>query len=293
MSLSVLNTLPPGMRERTFALVSGDKITKFGRGTDFPASSYTFPSVESNINAYQHNNHFTSFGNSELVSDFFEAQIGAVEPRAADKMDQLALRWNMPGLSSYNSAPIRRHELYYVLGGRPRLMYGHPSRLGLIHHGYKTSYHEAVLRFALASPFYYASDANIAKATTNLAANAAVHSTFIDVPNRTQVPTPASILLSGRASKVVIRDNLGILFSVSNLNGSFVIDNYPGQSSSRYTPTGGTAQTGADLINVETPPISRLSIHPDTDRITVQVTAGAAAANVQASVLWRDSYASP
>lgn len=294
MPLNAVSTLPPGMRERTFALKSypSGEVINFGRGTDFPASSYTFPSIEANSESYRRmGSHSTSYGSTSLTPDFFEAEIGAVEPRAADKLDRLARAWNAPNFKRVSG---ERHELYYVLGGRARIMYGKPSRIGFVHHGYKTSYHEAVLRFAVSDPFFYSAEEAVLSGSAGIAPNTT--STFTtgisEIPS-TEIPTPASITVTGSAKKITVRSGSRILLAVNDLNGTFTLDNLPGFSKTRYTPSGQPANTGADLIGVETPAFSECSILPGQSNISVDLVGGATPPTVTYTVKWRSAYASP
>lgn len=294
MPLTTVSTLPPGMRERTFALKSypGGEVVNFGRGTDFPASSYAFPSIEANSESYRRmGSHSTSYGSTSLTPDFFEASVGAVEPGSVEKLDRLARAWNAPNFKRVSG---ERHELMYVLGGRARLMYGKPSRIGFTHHGYKTSYHEALLRFAVSDPFFYSAEENTLSGSASIAPNTT--STFTtgisDIPP-TEIPTPASISISGSGKKLTVRAGVRILLAVNDFNGTFTLDNLPGFSKSRYTPTGLPANTGADLIGVETPAFSECAILPGQSNISIDLVGGATPPVVSYTVKWRNAYASP
>lgn len=294
MALTTQSLLPEGMRERTFALKShpsGNTI-KFGRATQFPASEYIFPSIEAMTESYRRlNSHSTSFGATSLTPDFFEATVGALEPGAADKLQQLAYSWNMP---NFSRTVGERHELYYVLGGRARMMYGKPSRIGFTHHGYKTSYHEAILRFAVSDPLFY--DANEITSYGIHTAVANGTNTYIEnIPEgfRPQVPSVASVMLSGTAKKVLITDGTRTMLEVDNIAGVFTLNNFPGFSRTRYEPAGGTPNTGGDIISPNTPPFKDFAVSPGQSQFRIQVVAGTTTSSVGVTIKWRNAYASP
>lgn len=298
MPITRVSTLPEGVRERTFALKShpGGETVRFGRHSDFPASSYVFPSIEADTESYRGiGSHSTSYGNTSLTPDYFEAQVGALEPDSAGKLDRLARAWNMPNFKRVSG---ERHELYYVLGGRARMMYGKPGRIGFIHHGYKTSYHESLLRFNVSDPFFYSADEIVASgATTSVGAGTTQTSTVsLDGFADTEIPTPARIRVEGTAKKVTVAADGNPLLILRDLSGEFWLDNYPGFSRTAFQAAGSSdpLTTGADLIGVDTPPFRSCNIVPGQENITFTVEApDDASANVEYEVVWRDAYGSP
>lgn len=307
MVVSRVNTLPAGMRERTFALVNSETgaITKFGRGTDFPCSEYTFPSVEATGPEYPAVGHHAFVaGRKNLAPDFFEASFGVVEPNAVDKMSKLTAAWNM---SNFRRPRMGGHYLYYVLGGRARMMYGSPSRIAPKYNGFKSSFHEGVLRFTPSSAFYFDSTEATADWGDLIQANASgTPAVAMFLPeSRTEVPTPLSfdIWLTTSTSKadvkVEIRGADGYWRTVLllvGMNGHMKVNNFPGFSTSSHEPPSVTPATprttGADLISPTTPAFRDMLLWPGDNQFRVTATSkNSVATGVVAMIKWRDCYA--
>lgn len=307
MATSYSNTLPDGMRERSFALVNSGNgsVTRFGRGTDFPCSDYTFPSVDATGTDFPVTGHHALVsGRKNLSPDFFEASFGVVEPNAIDKMSALTAAWNMANFRRPRSGV---HQLYYVLGGRARMMYGLPSRIAPKYNGFKSSFHEGVLRFTPSSAFYFDATEVTADPGNSIPVSASgspVSSTFL-AENSTQVPTPLSfdIWVNHATAKmdvrVEVRDSNGdwrIVLSLVAMGGHIRIDNSPGFSMSSHEPPSVTEATprttGADYISPMTPAFRDMLLWPGDDQFRVVATAkNSIAAGVIAMIKWRDCYA--
>lgn len=177
------------------------------------------------------------------------------------------------------------------------MMYGKPGRIGFIHHGYKTSYHESLLRFNVSDPFFYSADEITASGATATAAGATKTFTVpLDGFADTEIPTPARIRVEGTAKKVTVAADGNPLLVLRDLTGEFWLDNYPGFSRTAFQATGSSVPltTGADLIGVDTPPFRNCNIMPGQENITFTVEAPTgASANVEYEVVWRNAYGSP
>ena len=307
MATSRADTLPSGMRERTFALVHSDTndVLMFGRGTDYPCSEYVFPAVETSGDKFSiHGNHASAFGQMDISSDYFEASFWTTEPHAADKMSRIVSAWTMANFQRPRSG---LHHLYYVLGGRTRMMYGVPDRIAPKYNGFKTSFHEGILRFATSSPFYFDSREVTADSGTMipaLATGATYTSTFF-TESYTEVPTPLSFDIWTDNDtvkldvKVEIRNAEGgwrTVLLLEGMDGRMKIDNFPGRATSSHEPPNVTPSTpmttGADLISPSTPAFRNMLLWPGDDQFRVSVTSkNSVAADVAAIIKWRDCYA--
>lgn len=309
MAVSYSNTLPPGMRERTFALVNSETgvVTKFGRGTDFPCSEYIFPAIDSTGPEYPVVGHHAFVaGRKNLAPDFFEASFGVVEPNAVDKMSKLTAAWNM---ANFRRPRKGGHYLYYVLGGRARMMYGSPSRIAPKYNGFKSSFHEGVLRFTPSSAFFFDAREITADngAPIQASATGTTNARAFLTESHTEVPTPLSFDIWSSSTtakldvKVEIRNSVGdwrTVLLLENMNGQVEINNSPGLSTSSHVPPSVTPSTprttGADLISPVTPAFREMLLWPGDDQFRVSVTSkNSVAANVVALIKWRDCYAGP
>lgn len=307
MVVSRIDTRPTGMRERSFALVNSETgaTTKFGRGTDFPCSEYTFPSVEATGPEYPAVGHHSFVaGRKNLAPDFFEASFGVVDPNAVDKMSRLIAAWNM---ANFRRPRMGGHSLYYVLGGRSRMMYGSPSRIAPKYNGFKSSFHEGVLRFTPSSAFYFDSRETTADWGDLIQANASgsPSAAIFLTESGTEVPTPLSfdIWLTAPTArvdvKVEIRDanhDWRTVLLLVGMNGRMKIDNSPGFSMSSHEPPNVTSSTprttGADLISPTTPAFRDMLLWPGDDQFRVTATSrNSVSAGVVAMITWRDCYA--
>lgn len=302
MSTSRTSDLPEGMRERTFAFVNSDtnKVIKFGRGTDYPCSSYTFPSVEAlGSDFMQPGRHATVMGRKDLSADFFEASFGVLEPNSANKMSAIMAAWNM---ANFTRPRDGAHRLYYVLGGRSRMMVGTPTRIAPVYHGYKTSYHEGVLRFGLVSPFFYSTDVLSNKLNMAVPSTGAEISAESPISSETEMPagllgvlvTPANknakmdIAIEAKEASSAYRT----ILLLTDMAGDFQLSNGPGFSFSRHTSAQGVRTSGADYIGINSPAIRDMAVLPGDTAFRVRVKSkNSTATNVTVSLIWRDCYA--
>lgn len=307
MSISIADTLPSGMGERTFALVHSetDDVLMFGRGTDYPCSEYVFPAVEALGSRFSiHGNHASAFGQMDISSNYFEASFGATEPHAADKISRIMSAWAMANFQRPHSG---LHHLYYVLGGRARVMYGVPDRIAPKHNGFKASFHEGILRFATSSPFFYDSARSTATPDGSPIAlpvsNSEVSSTF-SVQSKTEVPTPISFFIetssgTGKADVDIDIRNGGTwrrAVALRAFGGQMLIENQPGRAVTRHEPKNVSPEnprsSGADFIGPSTPPFRLVTLRPGDSEMRVTANGINSTGNlltVQAS--WRDCYA--
>lgn len=306
------STLPDGMRERAFAMkdsATGEAVL-FGRGTDFPCSEYIFPATDhSGEMSNTHGRHAVIPGQMDIAADYFEASFGVTEPNAADKLDRLTRAWSM---ANYSRPSGGVHELYYVLGGRARMMYGIPSRMAPKYNGYKSSFHEGVLRFAVTSPFYY--DATVRHVeptltTVDIGTGTTPVVNTVDFGNATEVPTPLSIRVISTAPSAGVRvmieiyNEVGASFSwrtvwlTQGTTGEIKIENAPGRAVSNHRPSPITEAnpvgSGADYFLPQTPPFRDIVIRPGDKkfRITANNLATSPSNRVHTVFSWRDCYA--
>lgn len=295
MALTTVSTLPEGMRERSFAFVNSEngEVLKFGRGTDYHCSEYTFPTVGMEGDDYSVRGfHSNVIGNHQIESNFFEAEFGVINPGAAEKMEKIMGAWMR---AAYLRPSYGSHMLYTVLGGRPRLIFGMPSNIAPKYHGFKTTYHEGVLRFKTLDPFFYSSHINRDKAIYPAAEKTEVR----PIGAKLTMPTPLSFNLSGKVpdgTKIQVGPSADgpwrTMIEVFAFDGNFTLTNRPGRAVTQYAAaaTPMVFVSGANYIKPITPALRDVKIWPaDTHwRIVKPATTG----EVAISVEWRDCYAS-
>lgn len=302
MTTIVTSDLPEGMRERTFAFMNTDtdEVLMFGRGTDYPCSSYSFPSVEAMGASYpQLGRHTTVMGRRDLSPDFFEASFGATEPYAADKMSAIMGAW---GRASLARPADGAHVLYYILGGRARMMIGIPTRIAPIHNGYKASFHEGVLRFSPVSPFFYGAEMltnNVTMSLNQSGAEVVVESAVTTASEMPAALTALTVIPSNKSAEMDITvEAVGpsggsrLVLSLKKMAGDFRTANSPGMAYSRHQGATGGQTSGADFIGVGSPALRDMMVMPGDEKFRVKASVkNGIATNLAVSMNWRDCYA--